>query len=258
MSLSGQQVWVLGAGFLGASLEALCRRAGASVLTFDVNTAASPHICADTALPATFERAVRLGNAAPVAIFCCTATHGGSVADYRRCYVGTVQALAEVGMAGRCVFCSSTSLYGGVSERSSVLAEAESLVLQAGGCVARLAPLYGPGRCELLRRHLAGEPCLPGAPDRVLNYVHVEDAAMALLLLAQQAARGIYAVCGESFTKAAIYPLLERLTGVPTSESRAEPSRRCHTSRPVDAASLRALGWTPQHFFADFVASQLV
>ena len=58
--------------------------------------------------------------------------------------------------------------------------ECERRILSFGGCVARLVPLYGPGRCELLRRHIAREPKLAGPPERVLNYVHVEDAADAI------------------------------------------------------------------------------
>ena len=168
-----------------------------------------------------------------------------------------MQNLAAAGYAGHCVFCSSSSLYAGVSERSSVLAAAESVVLAAGGCVARLVPLYGHGRCELLRRHLAGEPCLPGAPERVLNYVHVEDAAAALQLLAEKACGGIYAVCGQIFTKAEAYDFLERITGVPTSAQSSSPGRRTATSAPVSAEKLCALGWAPQHTFADFVSREL-
>ena len=64
--------------------------------------------------------------------------------------------------------------------------EAEQAVLEQGGVVARLVPLYGPGRCELLRRYREGLPCLPGAPGRFMNYLHRDDAVSALLLLAVQ------------------------------------------------------------------------
>ncbi|MBQ2380383.1 MAG: hypothetical protein II295_08355 [Akkermansia sp.] len=242
MSLTGQLVWVLGAGFLGRVLATRCREAGARVLSIDVAPEAGADICADAAAPG-----VLAGLEQPAAVFCSLATRGGTVEDYRHCYLDTMCALSAAQLAGRCVFCSSTSLYAGVSERSAVLTEAEKIVLQAGGCVARLAPLYGEGRCELLRRHLVGEPRLPGPPERVLNYVHVEDAAAALFLLAEQAASGVYAVCGESFTKEHAYRELSRITGVPAATADAPQGKRNITMAPIDSTTMRALGWAPRH-----------
>ena len=250
MSLKGQLVWVLGAGFLGRVLATRCREAGARVLTIDAAPEAGADICADAASPEAL-----MGLEQPAAIFCCLATRGGTVEDYRHCYLDTVRALAAAQLAGRCVFCSSTSLYAGGSERSAILAEAEGMVLQAGGCVARLAPLYGAGRCELLRRHLAGEPLLPGPPERVLNYVHVEDAAVALQLLAEQPVVGVYAVCGESFTKEYIYRELSRVTGVPASTVDAPMGKRNITMMAIDSAPMRALGWLPRHCFLQEAAT---
>ncbi len=256
MMLSGQSVWVVGAGFLGQVLAAQCAAAGAEVLVIDVNPAVAPHVCGDSSEPATYARARCLAGRAPAAIFCCIATRGGSIDDYRRCYVGTTRALMQSDLAGRCVFCSSTSVYGGDSERTALLLEAEAHILNVGGCVARLVPLYGPGRCELLRRHLAGEPRLPGALNRVLNYVHVEDAAAALLLLAEREVSGVCDVCGESFTKSGVYALLSQLTGISAAAEDAPPSKRSSVSTPIAADALRALGWRPRHGFADFVSAQ--
>ena len=89
---------------------------------------------------------------------------------------------------------------------------AESAVLGQGGVVARLVPLYGPGRCELVRRYLAGEPCLPGGAGRCMNYVHRDDAVAALRLLAADG-EGVYNLCGESFTKGEMYARLHAAYG---------------------------------------------
>lgn len=254
MTLSGQSVWVLGYGFLGRVLATLCRAADADVLSVDVSPATSPRLCADMAHRSAPSLAMQAGGGEPAVIFCCMATHGGSVEEYRRCYLQTIQVLGGAGLLARCVFCSSSSLYGEANERSAILADAESPVLAAGGCVARLVPLYGAGRCELLRRHLAGEARLPGPPERVLNYVHVEDAAAALILLAEKECRGIYDICGESFTKRWIYAELERITRVPASSVDAAPGRRGMSTRAVNSDALRALGWVPRHKLAEMAA----
>ncbi len=257
MNIEAQRVWVLGAGFLGRALAARCAAAGARVVTIDIDPSVAADVCGNAADTTTYSRARQLAGGLPAVIFCCPATHGGTVADYRRCYVNTAMSLTVAGLAGRCVFCSSTSVYGAPSERSDALQEAEHLILSAGGCVARLVPIYGPGRCELLRRHLAGEPRLPGAQERVLNYVHVEDAAAALLLLAERECSGCCDVCGESFTKSSAYEWLGELTGIPAAVAEAPPGRRSCTSTAVIPHTLRALGWVPQHSFADFVRSRL-
>ena len=250
--LRGQRVWVLGAGYLGRILAERCREVGAQVLTIDSSPAAAADICADAADAEVLAHVLKQ-EGEPDYVFSCLATRGGTVEDYRRCYLGAVRALGTIGMAGRCVFCSSTSLYAGVTERNTVLQEAEQEILGAGGAVARLAPIYGPGRCELLRRHLAREPRLSGAPDRVLNYLHVQDAAEALLVLAVRGVKGVYPVSGEAFTKAEAYAMMERLSGIPAAAEDAPASKRGGTSEIIDTAQLRALGWQPSWRFIDFV-----
>lgn len=258
--LTGQGVWVVGTGFLGRELAALCMAAGARVVTIDAVAAAD--VVGDAADPAVLHTAYQLVE--PGYIFCCMATRGGDAAAYRRCYAEVVASLLREAPAARMFFCSSVSVYGAAvaaeltesvpvmpgSERTRVLLEAEQTVLQVGGTVARLAALYGENRCELRRRHLAGEPQLPGPPDRVLNYVHVQDAARALLLLAEQGAAGIYNVSGVSFTKAAAYAALERTSGVPICTEVAPATKRGGVCVPVSSARLRALGWQPRPFFS--------
>jgi len=253
MSLSGQRVWVLGCGYLGRALAEACRTIGAQVLSVDFSPTTGPDLCADFSAPDTLAQ-MKLRAGLPDLIFCCQATHGGSLEDYRRCYVEPLRLLAADGLVGKCVMCSSTSLYGTMTERGKILNEAEGLVLAAGGCVARLAALYGPGRCELLRRHLAGEPRLPGAAERVFNYLHVQDAVDALLVLAESGGCCIYPVCGESVTKAAVYARMEQLTGVTASSEDSPPGRRGGSCVALNCAAIRALGWTPRHRLAELFA----
>ena len=237
--------WVVGTGFLGAELlRALPHAVG-------IDCAAPADVQGDAADAAVLARAA--GLLAPEWVFCCTATHGGDAAAYRHAYADVVSALPP---GVRVVFCSSTSVEHADGERQQILRAAEEAVLARGGVVARLSALYGPGRCELLRRHLAGEPKLAGAPERMLNYLHVQDAVAALLVLAQSGESRRYTVCGESFSKAEAYALLERLTGVPTADADAAPSHRGCGGGAADSSAIRALGWSPRHAFADFVTRQ--
>lgn len=266
-SPAAKNAWVIGgAGFLGAAVAAHCRAAGWRVLVVDPACppgAAAVAACA--AEPGALERAAQLLE--PQVVFFAASTRGGAAAAYRRTYVEPVLRAAELVPAAHFVYCSSCAVYGSSGvvteqsptpaepERRGLLLAGEAAVLRAGGAVARLAALYGPGRCELLRRHLAGEPQLPGEPERVLNYVHVEDAARALLLLA--GAGGVYNVCAESFTKAEVYALLEQLTSTPAARISAAPSpRRGMVNHRVCSARLRAdLHWAPQVEFHRFVAN---
>ena len=254
-----QRVWVVGAGFLGRALANACRADGVEVLTIDPTAAAD--VSGSAAEPAVLQQALQV--LPPQKIFCCMATHGGTAEEYRLCYLDSIRCLLQCVSEAQLVFCSSVSVYGrgrGVDltentatmaegKRAQVLLSAEKEVLAAGGVVARLSALYGEGRCELWRRHLCGEPQLPGSADRVLNYVHVEDAAAALLLLAQRACKGVYNVNGASFTKDAAYAQMERISGIARSTAVAPVSRRGGLVQRVASDKLRALGWKPRPFF---------
>lgn len=258
--------WVIGTGCLGSRVDELLRQQGEQVLTVDA--AAPADIMGDAVEEETLRRA--LGRVQPRVVYCCQSTHGGEAEDYRRCYRELVRQVIALVPSTRIVFCSSASVYGKrdgaltgeespccpASERGKILLQTEQLVQQAGGVVARLAPLYAEGRCEILRRHLAGEPQVPGTPSRMLNYLHREDAAKALLLLGRmvQLPWTLFNVCSESFSKEQVYTLMSRLTGVPPALTSAPPSQRGTSDVLLDCRRLRSLGWSPGESFASFVA----
>lgn len=264
MKWRGQGVWVLGAGFLGSALSAACRAAGASVLTVDKSAPADMHVDAADAQALS----IGVGRVVPSIAFCCLSTRGGDADAYHRVYLQSLRALLSVAPAVRPVFCSSVSLYpdtcgqpvdeatpiSPLNARQEVLVQAESLVLAAGGLVLRLAPLYGSGRCELLRRHLAGEPGLPGPPERWLNYLHVDDAVQAMMHLAAHGKTGLYNLSSESFTYAEAYACLEQLTGTPRAAESAHASIRGSADRRI--TSYRYKMDSP-HRFCDFVRAEL-
>ncbi len=270
-SLRGRRCWVVGCGFLGGRLLRLARAAGMQALGIDI--CAQGDVQGDALMPQVQEAArTRLE---PELMFCCAATHGGDATAYRTAYLELPRALHAVCPSARLLFCSSTSVYAGqggawVSEESPcrnttpkglLLQEAEAAVAAMGGVVARLAPLYGEERCELLRRFLACEPELPGAEERWFNYVHVADAARALLCLAGRALTGegpgVVNVCGESFTKGAVYEALCTHLALPRVSARKDSaSRRFASDQRVSAELLLSLGWEPQVTFLPWALAQ--
>lgn len=246
--------WVVGHGLLGKSLAEKLRRDGARVLTLDA--AAPSDVEGDAAEEPVLRHALSL--LVPQVVYCCQATGGGDAAAYRRTYAEVVAALQTAVPAARLVFCSSVSVYGAArgvvteetvpiepSGRARVLLETERAVLARGGVVLRLSPLYSERRCEVLRRHLAGEACLPGSGKRMLNYLSVEDALSALRLVTQ-APSACYNVSGESMSRDDVYAMLATVTGVSSAAECAPVSRRGLSDRRVDCSRLRSLGWSPQ------------
>lgn len=252
------RVWIVGAaGFLGSALRLECAAQGWPTVALDVD---SPlvDVQGDAADPTTLQQALR--HSTPTHIFCCTATHGGDAAAYRHAYVDVVRALKEAVPGARLVFCSSSSVYGrkdgsvvtedseclAEGERAEALLEAEREVLRARGCVARLTTLFDEKRCELLRRFLAGEPKLPGPPERILQYLHRQDAVRALLLLAELPS-GVYNVAAHPIAKHEVYELLERSFDKKASRETSAPGKRgcCH-QYVVTSEDLQDVGWQPE------------
>ena len=262
-----RRAWIVGGkGLLGGYLCRFLKGEGQEVLLidpgFDAAQAGSLRGCVQE--PGVLEKALSFG--APDVVYFCAATHGGDAQAYRRAYLEPVRCVATLVPGAHMVFCSSAAVYEGRGEESEesptpgsteklrVLLQAEQEVLRAGGVVARLVPLYGEQRCELLRRHLSREPQLPGPPERMLNYLHVEDAARALAALgrAPLLSHRVYNVCGESFTKAQVYALMEELTGVPASRETSPARGRGVSDHRIVAVRMRAL-WEPRVLFRDFV-----
>lgn len=197
----------------------------------------------------------------------CVSTSGGEVEDYRRLYLGGARTLIHHFAAARFLFTSSTSVYaqsdGGVvdetspaepaHEKGKILREAEELILAAGGIVARLGGIYGPGRSHFLSRFLEGKAVIDPGERRFINQVHRDDIASALLLLAEQ--RG--ACSGEVFnvvgdrpvTASEAYEWLRARLGksLPPQVRADIPRKRGKSNKQVSNTKLRALGWEPRY-----------
>ncbi len=193
----------------------------------------------------------------------CASSGGGGPAAYRQVYLEGARHLFKELRPRKFIFTSSTSVYaqqGGewVDEESEaepahetgrILREAEELVRQNGGVVARLAGIYGPGRSALLRKFLSGEARIEGEGGRFLNQVHRDDIAAALLLLAHLPNESIVNVADdEPMTQRACYEWLAARLGRPVPPTTDAPTQRKRgaSNKRVGNAKLRALGWVPR------------
>ncbi|MEQ1861580.1 MAG: SDR family oxidoreductase [Chthoniobacteraceae bacterium] len=251
------RVLIAGCGYLGQAAATLFAARGWEVI--GVTHSPQPDmVCADISDAATLAGL----PACDVVVHCASSRRGGA-AEYQRVYLDGARNLASVFAPARLIFTSSTSMYAQndgsvVTEESPsepqrepgrVLREAEELVLASGGCVARLAGIYGPERSVLLRKFFSGEAVIEGDGGRVVNQIHRDDAASALVQLATENAAGIFNVCDDT-------PLTQREVFAWLADHFQRPlppagpvdlnRKRGVTSKRVSNAKLRALGWAPQ------------
>jgi nucleoside-diphosphate-sugar epimerase len=163
------------------------------------------------------------------------------------------------------VYTSSTSVYGQtdgswVDETSEVapesptgriLVQTEELLLEAASrtrfpaIVLRVAGIYGPGRAYWLEQVRAGAARIEGAGQRLLNMIHCEDVAGAILAALARGRPGrIYnAVDDEPVTQMALVQWLSSRLDCPLPEATTgEPGRarrRGVTNKKVSNRRLR-------------------
>ncbi len=263
---------VVGCGFLGEAVADRLHAAGGEVTGWTHSPESASALAgrkpyAVEAHDITDGNDVNRAQVPADVVFQCVAPGRGGGADaYRQVYLGGARALRAAFPAARFVYTGSTSVYaqtdsGWVDEGSPaepdretgrVLLETERVVLNQGGSVARLAGLYGPGRSVLLKKFLAGEAVIEGDGGRWLNQIHRDDAADALVSLAQpDAPRGVVfnVVDDTPLTQLALYQGLSERLGRPLPPyGMPDLSRkRGWTSKRVSNARLKAAtGWAPR------------
>jgi len=200
------------------------------------------------------------------AVIHCASSRGGGVESYRRIYLNGARNLIDRFAETNLLFTSSTSVYAQrdgswVTEESEtnparetgrVLLEAEKLVLERRGTVARLAGIYGPGRSALLSKFLAGTAIIDPESDRFVNQVHRDDIASAIFfLLTRETPRTqIYNVVDDQPTlQTECYRWLAQRLGrpLPPIGKSMELRKRGDSNKRVSNANLRSLGWTLQY-----------
>ncbi|HET6406631.1 MAG TPA: NAD-dependent epimerase/dehydratase family protein, partial [Chthoniobacteraceae bacterium] len=219
---------------------------------------------------ATFRRLERFD-----AVIHCASSSRGGPDQYRQVYLEGARNLVSAFAPAHLIFTSSTSVYAQVDgsvvteespatplrETGLILREAEDVILNAGGCVARLAGIYGPGRSVLLRKFFAGEAVIEEDGSRYVNQIHRDDAAAALLRLVEGRASGIYNVADDApLTQREVYTWLAVHFGkpIPPTGPVNTERKRGVTHKCVSNSKLRALGWSPRYpSFREAVADGL-
>ena len=212
------------------------------------------------------------------AVIHCASSRGGGVESYRQIYLNGARNLLDRFAETNLLFTSSTSVYAQrdgswVTEESEtnparetgwLLLEAEKLVLERRGTVARLAGIYGPGRSALLSKFLAGTAIIDPESDRFVNQVHRDDIASAIFfLLTRETQRTqIYNVVDDQpMLQTECYRwLAQRLDRpLPPIGKSMALRKRGDSNKRVSNAKLRSLGWTPQyHRFVDAMETSIL
>jgi nucleoside-diphosphate-sugar epimerase len=266
------EVLIIGCGFLGEAAAELFSARGKRVLglvrspasmaalagrPFEVGT------CDVTDSASVASLTPRLGSV-PLAIYAVSAGHGGAD-SYAAVYREGLRRIIDHWNPGRVLFVSSTSVYGQddgswVTEESPalpgretgrILLEAEAIALAAGGSVARLSGIYGPGRSMLLRKFLAEEAVLEDGGHRWMNQIHRDDGASALVAMADPSHPwGICNVTDDTpVTQMELYGWMAAFLNRPMPpEGPLDLNRkRGVTSKRVSNRKLHGLGWAPRY-----------
>jgi nucleoside-diphosphate-sugar epimerase len=258
---------IIGCGYLGQRVGSLLSRRGERVVGSVRSLKRAVHnatmgiepVIADVLQPHSL-------GALPAAerVLYCVGFDRAAGASMWNVYVNGLQnvlkRLNRTGVVERFVQASSTSVYGQtggewVDEESPArpLFQSGKIVLEAEECVRawasdrgaplsaiviRYAGLYGPDRLVRLGLVKAGEP-IPGDPDKLLNLIHIDDAAqVAVAALAALAAEPVYLACDDRpVTRREYYAHVATLVGAPAP--RFEPPQPGSLEEARDATSKR-------------------
>ncbi|MES2922927.1 MAG: NAD-dependent epimerase/dehydratase family protein [Verrucomicrobiota bacterium] len=253
---------LIGHGYLGQAVTREFRDHGWDVSTVSL-TGGDGSISCDIGDP----EAVKKLPPADFIVHCAASGRGG-VEAYQHVYVDGCRNLTTAFPGTPLLFTSSTSVYAQVDgsvvteespaipdrETGNLLLAAEQITLAAGGIVARLSGIYGPGRSVILRKFLSGEAVIEEDGRRFLNQIHRDDAARAIFHLATTRATGVFNVSDSTpLSQLACYQALAEIFSrpLPPSGPRDLNRKRGWTHKQVSNLKLRATGWQPD--FPSFI-----
>jgi nucleoside-diphosphate-sugar epimerase len=253
---------LIGHGYLGRETGRVFRAHGWEVIPVSLSGGGGALAC-DVGDAAAVARL----PAADAIVHCAASGRGGAEA-YQHVYVQGCSNLTKAFPQVPLLFTSSTSVHAQADgsivtedspaipdrETGRLLLDAENLTLAAGGTVARLAGIYGPGRSVILKKFLSGEAVIEEDGRRFLNQIHRDDAARAIFHLVTSRATGVFNVSdSKPLSQLECYQALSRMFNrpLPPSGPRDLNRKRGWTHKQVSNAKLRASGWEPE--FASFL-----
>jgi nucleoside-diphosphate-sugar epimerase len=248
---------LIGNGYLGHAVAREFRAGGWEVAPVSLSGGEDSIAC-----DVGYREAVKSLPHADFIVHCAASGRGGAEA-YQRVYVDGCRNLTMSFPDVPLLFTSSTSVYAQTDgsvvteesparpdrETGRLLVEAEGVVLGAGGIVARLSGIYGPGRSVILKKFLTGEAVIEEDGRRFLNQIHRDDAARAILHLITNRAAGVFNVSDSTpLSQLACHQALSAMFSrpLPPGGPRDPNRKRGWTHKQVSNAKLRATGWQPR------------
>jgi len=248
---------LIGHGYLGQEIGRVFRERGWEVIPVSLSGSDGSLAC-----DVGDAEAVRRLPAADAIVHCAASGRGGADA-YRRVYLDGCTNLTGAFPTVPLLFTSSTSVYAQTDgsvvteespttperETGQILLDTENLTLSAGGAVARLAGIYGPGRSVILKKFLSGEAVIEEDGRRFLNQIHRDDAARAVFHLVTTRTAGVFNVSDSTpLSQLECYEALSRIFSrpLPPSGPRDVNRKRGWTHKRVSNKRLRVIGWEPE------------
>jgi len=249
---------LIGYGYLGNQIDRVFREGGWEVTAVSL-TGGDGSVACDVGDDAA------VGALPPADLIVHSAASGrGGAEVYQHVFVDGCRNLIQKFPGVPLLFTSSSSVYAQtdglvVTEESAteperetgrLLLEAERVTLAAGGIVARLSGIYGPGRSVILKKFLTGQAVIEDDGGRYINQIHRNDAARAIHhLAATRACGGIFNVSDSTpLTQLACHEALSRIFSLPVPPygPRNPDRKRGWTHKQVSNKQLLATGWRPE------------
>jgi nucleoside-diphosphate-sugar epimerase len=247
---------VIGCGYLGSRVASLWQQTGATVFATtrnkermaDLQQAGFEPILCDVMDAASLQSLPKVDT-----VLFSVGRDRNSAWSMRDVYVTGLENVLQTLPPGRFIYISSTGVYGqsageAVDEEAAtdpaddsgrVVLDGERVLRRRlpQTIILRLAGIYGPNRLirgEALR---SGEPII-GDPDKLLNLIHVDDAAAAVLAAEERGRPGrVYNVSDDApIERREFYRYLAQLlrTAEPTFAQEPQPfSRRARANRRI-------------------------
>ena len=272
-----QTITIIGCGYLGSALAKQCISKGWTVSALTRNSAKAKDLRAmgvDKVIEAQIEDENwhdQLDSSQDFVVNCVGAA-SSDAQGYISSYIegqDSVMKWLQQGSVKTFVFTSSTSVYPqsgkrfvdetascvGVSEKGGLLLAAEQKCFPPVSSISRsfilrLSGLYGPGRHLLMNKVKQGED-IDGNEDRILNLIHRDDAANAVISCLQADASNlgrIYNVSdGTHATRGQIVAWLAESLNLSTPSFKGDdeegtPNRKVSNNRILDD-----LSWSPEY-----------